>query len=133
MKRFITAGLRDADARLGRITSPAPTEHPNISRVIAASAVCHAVDHVVGCIAAATRHSRLLGAAGDGVTRALGTAPAAMPGRIGMVLLVAVSTHLALTLWTGRPAGWYWLILPGITAAVGALLALASVSARRSA
>ena len=44
----------------------------------------------------------------------------------GLTLVVAVATHLLLAIATETPAGWLWLILPGLALAIGGLLLLAS-------
>jgi len=44
----------------------------------------------------------------------------------GIMLIVAVVTHVILTLATLTPPGWIWLVLPGIATAVGTLLVVTS-------
>jgi len=41
---------------------------------------------------------------------------------VGTMLIVAVATHVILTLVTLTPPGWIWLVLPGIAGAFGVLL-----------
>jgi len=47
---------------------------------------------------------------------------------IGLVLIVAVSVHLAATLMQGQRPGWFWLIVPALTSAFACLLLMASGS-----
>jgi hypothetical protein len=48
----------------------------------------------------------------------------------GVALLTAVAVHVGLTLWKQAPPGFWWLILPGIAAAAGGALLLASGSGK---
>jgi uncharacterized membrane protein HdeD (DUF308 family) len=41
---------------------------------------------------------------------------------IGSMLIMAAVTHVVLTLATLTPPGWFWMVLPGIVAAIGMLL-----------
>jgi hypothetical protein len=68
--------------------------------------------------------------AGQSVRRAVDSsvlAPAAArawrgaTSRIGMVLMIATITHVALTLGT-RPAQWFWLMLPAVVAVIAGFL-----------
>ena len=44
----------------------------------------------------------------------------------GVTILAAVATHVGLVGAVVRPVSWYWLIIPGIFAAAGAVLAAGS-------
>jgi hypothetical protein len=44
---------------------------------------------------------------------------------VGTMLIVAVACHIVFTLVTQVPAGWLWLVLPGIIGAIGLLLVAA--------
>lgn len=43
----------------------------------------------------------------------------------GAMLVVAVAAHIVFTWLTQVPAGWIWLVLPGIVGAIGLLLVAA--------
>lgn len=46
---------------------------------------------------------------------------------VGLALTTAAAVHVALRLVQGPPADWLWLIVPGIGAAQGLLLVMASM------
>jgi hypothetical protein len=95
--------------------------------VIEASAVVRAADLVTARIRAARSSSKLLALAANAV------APwAALSWRgkrlvIGLVLIIAPAVHLLLSLSSSyAQPGWFWLIIPGMSAAVGAVFVAAS-------
>jgi hypothetical protein len=48
----------------------------------------------------------------------------------GVLIPTAVAVHLVMTMAHDRPAGWYWLAVPAIAAAQGALLVIMSNGAK---
>ncbi len=73
---------------------------------------------------------RTLESAGGWVRRAAGSSvlvPAAVrswrlaSSRIGVVLMIAVITHVAL-MFSARPTGWFWMVLPAAAAVIAAFL-----------
>jgi hypothetical protein len=51
---------------------------------------------------------------------------------VGFVLVVGVAVHVGLSMLLAPPPGWQWLIVPGLGLAIGALLLMASGTARSS-
>jgi len=95
--------------------------------VIEASAVVRAADLVTARLRAARSSSRLLAVASNAVAPWPGVTWRSKRLAIGVVLIIAPVVHVMLNLSSlyAQP-GWYWLIIPGLSAAIGALLVAAS-------
>lgn len=91
-----------------------PTDDRQVIGVIERSAVVTAIARLATRVGRAARTSRTLGAARP-VARAA-------QRNLGVTILAAVATHVALVGAIGRPVSWYWLIIPAVFAAAGALL-----------
>lgn len=51
---------------------------------------------------------------------------------VGVALLTAAVVHVALALWRHTPPGWLWVVIPGVSAAVGVVLLMASTASPKS-
>lgn len=95
--------------------------------VIEASAIVRAADVVAARVGAARSSSRLLAAASSAVAPLAGLTWRSRRLAIGLVLIIAPVVHVMLN-WSSPYAqpGWFWLIIPGLSAAIGVLLVSAS-------
>lgn len=99
---------------------------PRAADLVESSAIARVATALAARVAAYARTSRL--------SRVLAPAAASwasLPHRertfsVGLILVCAVVTHVALRLAQGAPGDWLWLIVPGIAAAQGLLLVAAS-------
>ena len=82
--------------------------------VIEQSAIVTAVERAAIPLAEAAKSSSVLQAARS-IARVAGR-------HCGVTLLAAVATHVALMSVVVRPQFWYWLIIPALFAAAGAVL-----------
>jgi len=90
------------------------------------SAVFSAIDRCVAGLYHAGQSSQVLGRLRP---LALSWHSAAPPRRRmagGVILLSAAAAHLGLMALNTAPPGWFWLILPGITLAIGVALVLSA-------
>jgi hypothetical protein len=106
---------------------PGPDESAAIV-VLESSAVIKAFDRAMTCASAAGETSLALA-----WIRRLGRAVAPGDRRllVGIALLVAPFVHVGLVMWHERPAGWQWLVLPGLSFAIGLVFLLFGASERR--
>ena len=126
-KRFFSIGFADADARLGYAL--APRSFAAADRYLASSTLVRVVDR-------ATRYLRdwsLASATGQAM-QSLWSDWRRQDWQsryeaAATTLLTAVSVHVVLTLANGPRPGWFWLIVPGMAAAL-AIVVLAG--SRRS-
>jgi hypothetical protein len=100
-----------------------PNGDAGVIALLQASVLAGMARAVALTIAAAWGHSR--------IRAVLARRPAGRPvslaaRRGGTMLLVAAVVHLGLGLTASRPAGWLWLIVPGVTLASAAILIVAS-------
>lgn len=95
--------------------------------VIEESAVVRAADLVTARVRAARSSSRLLSFAADAVAPWAGLTWRSKRLAIGVVLIIAPVVHVMLNLSSpyAQP-GWFWLIIPGLSTAIGALFVAAS-------
>jgi hypothetical protein len=121
--RCLTAGVREAERRVARLTAPAAVDDARVVRMADGSLVVGAIGRLAVRAATAARESRLARRAGPWWHAWQGEGPAARQRAAGLVLLTAAGTHVVvLVLGAGVPPGWQWLILPSIGAVIGALL-----------
>ena len=98
----------------------------HVVRVIEASRVFGAADRVLTSVRLAARSSRIVSLATRAATVWQAWPLSLQRQASGAALLAAVVVHVGLTMWHEVPPGWFWLILPGFIAAIGALLLAAS-------
>ena len=101
-----------------------------VAAVIESSVVFGALDRSLALVWRAVRGSAVAARVIAMVTTWRGAAMRPRRRAIGTALVAAVVTHLLLTLATQVPPGWLWLIVPGLTAAIGGLVIAASGAAR---
>lgn len=120
--RFLAIGLRDAEARLARLTAPAGAQDAGLWDVLDDSRPGRAASRLSRAIKRSAAHSR---AAGRSRTMAQGwvsLTPLARMRAVGVVVIAAAATHITLA-WPYRTPGGWWLILP-LTALVFGMAAL---------
>jgi hypothetical protein len=128
--RWLTSGMRDADARLARALAPRPST--TTDRYLASSVTIRTIDRLLqrwsewwpGSLSYRTV-----------IARSAVTGGATWRQRyefLGWTLLIATVTHVALTMAQGPRPGWYWLVIPLMAIGFGALLLAAAHSASRS-
>jgi hypothetical protein len=93
-------------------------------------AVFGAIDRVVAGLGRAAGSSLVLGRVRTLAERWESAASPRQRMAGGVVLLSAASVHLMLMSLNDAPPGWFWLILPGMAAAIGATLVASSFDAR---
>lgn len=91
-----------------------PTDDRKVLGVIEQSAIVTAIERVAAGLGRAAATSRTLETA-----RTIGRAA---ERKLGVTILAAVATHVALVGVIVRPVAWYWLLIPTLFAAAGALL-----------
>lgn len=107
------------------------TDAPRVVATIESSVVVRAAERVLTLARLAAGSSRAAAVTARAATAWTRLAPPEQHFAGGVTLLAAVAVHVFLTVRHGVPAGWWWLILPGMAAASGLLLALASAQAGR--
>jgi hypothetical protein len=88
-----------------------------------------AIDRVVAGLSRAAESSLVLGRLRPLSERWGSTAIPRRRMASGVVLLSAAAVHLMLMSINDAPPGWFWLILPGMAAAIGATLVASSFDA----
>ena len=97
-----------------------------VAAVVTSSVVFGVFDRALGHVWRATHGSAAAATALRVVTAWRGLDSPRRRFAVGTLLVVAVATHLLLTLATQVPPGWIWLILPGLVSAAGLLTIAAS-------
>jgi hypothetical protein len=126
LTRFYRRGAEDADRRIAAFLSTPPIGVAD--RYLLSSAIGRRVYRRAGMLRSAWSSSetgRAASAAHDAWARA------EWPERyrvIGLVLIVAVGVHVAATIMAGDRPGWFWLIIPALTAAYAVVVLMASRS-----
>jgi hypothetical protein len=130
LKRFWSAGARDADARVA--AALAPQRFESADRYLRRSAIVDALDRATIAL------ERWWGASSVGqLSSAFAHTFSRTPLRqqrqqIGVVLIVAVAVHITLMMIQGPRPGWFWLIVPAMAALFGLLLMAGSRSQQQS-
>jgi len=120
LKRFWSAGARDADARLAAVISPQPFEAAD--RYLRRSAIVAALDRATVALERWWRASRS-GQRAAAFADALGHTPLwQQQQRIAVVLLIAAAVHVTLMMIQGPRPGWFWLIVPAMAALFGLIM-----------
>ena len=126
LARFMRFGALDADRRIAAILAPRPGAVAD--RHVMSSVVVRTVDRFTRMLWSLMVGSETVRAA-SAARDAWGRAGWSERYRtIGLVLIVAVSVHLAATVMQGPRPGWFWLIVPALTSAFAFLLLMASRS-----
>jgi uncharacterized membrane protein HdeD (DUF308 family) len=98
-----------------------------LNTVIESSIVVRAADVVIARVRAAAPTSRGLAAATRVVDAWTASGWRAQRQALGLILMIAPAAHVLLSFTSPRSQpGWMWLIVPGISGAIGALLVAAS-------
>jgi hypothetical protein len=129
LARFIKYGVEDADRRLA--AALAPVRDDTADRYLETSRFVMALERATGRLRdwwLASAAARIKTAAHDSVTC---LSPATRYQLLACVLLIAVLSHVSLMLLQGPRPGWYWSVIPAMTAAF-ALLLLAGAESSRS-
>lgn len=126
--RFIVLGLQDADRRVGAVLSPRPLDA--IDRYADASQIVKAIDRATETLTQWWRWSRVQTVAMAVVAR-LRTDSGPNYRALGSLLLIAVIVNVTLTLIQGPRPGWFWMLIPGMTAAFAVLVLAGSRSASK--
>ena len=105
------------------------TDDSRVVRALSASALIGFVDRSIARVWTAAATSQ----AGRAFERTIAPWRSASSAErsllTGIVLVIAPITHVALAVTSEMPAGWLWLVLPGMSATVGVLL-IASASTK---
>ena len=126
--RFVNAGLGEADQRIGRRLPPAVTDHPWVLDAIDSGVTARWVGRVITMGRAASESSVALHALRTMRSTWQSAHWSSRRRTVGLMFLTAVAVHGALVIWDERPVGWIWMIVPGLSAASGVLLMLASTA-----
>jgi hypothetical protein len=126
LRTFIRQGLVDADRRLSRIFAARPVDDRWVVETIERSYLYRVVAAVGGTVARAAATSWSLRAVRAVVERWTATPSGERRRAAGVMLVVAVFTHVALRFWQGHEPGWLWTVLPSVAAAIGLLLIVTS-------
>ena len=122
--KFYRRGVEDADRRVAAILAAPPiggADRYLMSSVVLRS--CDRLTQVLRSLVSSSKSGRAASAAHSAWARA------DWPERyraIGLVLIVAVGVHVAAMLLRGDRPGWFWLILPALTASFAVIVLIAS-------
>jgi len=128
LARFIKFGVEDADRRLA--AALAPVRDDAADRYLKASRFVTALDRATGLLRAwwlASAAARVQAAAHDSITSLSFSMRYQL---LAYVLLIAVLSHVSLMLLQGPRPGWYWMVIPAMTAALAVLLLAGAESSR---
>lgn len=99
-----------------------PADDPRVSRVLGTSALLGAADRLIETVWRAAGHSRVASLFGRWRRDSLRLASAERSTAVGIALLVASASHLVMQAAHEMPAGWLWLVPPGMAATIGVTL-----------
>lgn len=124
LRRFVSDGARDADARLAAALSPQPLDRAD--RYLKASRIVIAIDRLTVML----EQSWLGSMTGQSLSE-LARSFAAESRRdqwsaIASVVLTAVVVHIVLTMANGPRPGWFWMVIPALAALFAALVLVAA-------
>ena len=123
-KRFISVGLDDADRRVAMALAPPRLDATD--RYLHDSRVVSLIDRVTRQVAGWWAGSRVKQRSSHLAETLAGRHQAERYQSVAVIMLTAVSVHVALTLAHGARAGWFWLLIPSMAAVFAVLLAAAS-------
>ena len=129
LRRFLSDGARDADARLAAALTAPPLDPAD--SYLHTSAIVRAVDRMTVSLQRSWQSS----ATGQTLAHAA-NAFAGEPRRdrwsaVGLIVLTAVAVHVFLMIVNAPRPGWFWIVIPALAALFGALV-LAAARDRRS-
>lgn len=119
-KKFYSLGAADADRRVAAALTSAPLDPAD--RYLQASAFVTAIDLATRRLRdwwLSSAACRMLFAGREAFLR---ETPAVQSRAIASVLLTAVVVHVTLTMAQGPRPGWFWMVVPALTALFAALL-----------
>jgi len=128
LSRFYKLGAEDADRRVAAALAPVRTDA--VDRYLKTSRLVTAIDRATIRLREGWRASesgRAVSITRDGFN---GWPAAVQYQSVAVVLLIAVATHIALMLLQGPRPGWFWLVIPGMTAAFAGLVIAGSQSSK---
>jgi len=130
LKRFWSAGARDADRRLAAVIAPQPFEPAD--RYLRGSAIVVALDRATVALERWWRASQSGQRAAAFAVALRHMPPRQQQQRIAVVLLSAAAVHVTLTMIQGPRPGWFWLIVPAMAALFGLLVIVGVRSPQQS-
>lgn len=98
-----------------------------VATVIESGVIFGAADRLMERAWRGASHSVVVAAAGRIGAFWTGLAKPAQRLALGLMLIVAVATHLVFTVVTEVPGGWQWLILPALCAAAGGVIVMTAL------
>lgn len=120
LTEYLRINLRDVERRVQAWTKPAPDDESELWTMMDRSLPGRVVVAVSRGIDGAAPDSRAAVPLRRARAAWLALAPIQQMRTVGATALLAACVHLALQA-SVRPAGWWWLILPGLLAAFGIL------------
>lgn len=126
LKRFISLGARDADARVEAFLAPRSFEASD--NYLRGSKVVRTIDEATRRLHAWSRASMTGRSLRSLAEQWRHTGWAAQSRLIAVVLLSAATVNVLLTALNGPRPGWFWLIVPALAAVLAALLLAGSPS-----
>lgn len=124
LARFLSFGLKDIDSRVAATLTPPMLD--DADRYLRDSAIVRTIDRfTIGLQDAWTdsRSGRLSKTLSGELT---GQDWATRYQAIGVVVMVAVVTHILLTLVQGARPGWFWLVIPSMAGLFALFVLIAS-------
>lgn len=112
------------------MTASAQPDEAGVAEVLASSATLRGVATAINRLRAASGTSVFVAAAVARVSAWRDQSATERVRSTGIALLAAAATYISLSIWRRPVAGWLWLVIPGLAAAFGALMA--AVPARGS-
>lgn len=125
---FLRTNFRDVERRVRAWTAPSSPDETELWTMMDRSLPGRVVVAVSRGIDGAAPGSRAAQPLHQARAAWLSLAPVQRMRTVGATALLAAGVHVALQA-TVRPAGWWWLILPGLTALFGAAALLLSLAA----
>jgi hypothetical protein len=120
--RFFSEGMKDAARRLPPLAEPRAGDEQAAVAVLESSAVITILDRAITRAARAFDTSIAVSTARR-IWHSVAPADRALIAAIA--LIVAPFVHVGLVMWQERPAGWMWLLLPGLSLGIGLVIASA--------
>lgn len=100
----------------------APVDDRHVSRALGTSALLRAADRAINVVWHAAGESRAAKILGRPTRGWQGFVARERSTLVGVALATAAATHLAVTVAHETPAGWLWLVPPGIAVTIAVVL-----------